>query len=108
MIRSRRGSAALGVVPLPVNVPQIRAWAPWLTKLKLNVPFWPPTTFSDVDTVTVSPAWNPLSARKLPPLPSESRAMWPLWLPVDDPTTLTLPIWLAGIPRKAIVVVGEL
>ena len=48
--------------------------------------------FSDVVTVTVSPGVNWVNGRKLAPRPSESPRNVPLWFPLLDPTTVTVPI----------------
>ncbi len=74
---------------------------------KLNDPFVPPTTFSPVLTVTVSPGANGELGTKLPPWPSESAWIVPGCAPVLEPTTCTEPISEAGIPRKVIWVWGS-
>ena len=64
-----------------VNVPN------GVATLNENDPFVPPTMFSPVVTVTVSPAVNGVLGMKLPPSPSESASIFPLWAPELDPTT---------------------
>ena len=75
--------------------------------VKWKLPFEPPTMFSPVVTVTVSPAANGWLGMKLPPCPSESAWIEPVCDPLVEPTTCTDPIWLAGTPRKVICVCGS-
>ena len=63
-------------------------------------------TSRPVVTVTVSPGVNGVEGMKLPPSPSESAAIVPVWVPLFEPTTLIAPISLAAMPRKAIWVAG--
>ena len=44
---------------------------------------------------------------KLPPCPSESASIVPLCAPELEPTTVTWPIWLAGMPLNVIWVWGS-
>src|SRR6516165_1421612 len=72
-----------------------------------KLPPEPFTMLSPVITVTVSPGANGWLGMKLPPSPSESAWIVPLWAPVLDPTTWTEPMLLAGMPRKVIWVWGS-
>ena len=63
--------------------------------------------FSEVVTVTVSPGANWVNGRKLAPRPSESPRNVPLWFPLLDPTTVTVPICVIGTPRKTIWLWGD-
>jgi hypothetical protein len=74
---------------------------------KWNDPLVPPTTFSLVVTVTVSPGVNGRLGRKLPPRPSESAAILPVCAPDLEPATRTEPICPARIPLKVICVCGS-
>ncbi len=57
-------------------------------------------------TVTVSPGAKGLAGMKLPPCPSESGTIEPVWGPVCDPDTQTFASIDGSTPRKAIWLFG--
>jgi hypothetical protein len=63
-----------------------------------------PTTDRSVLTETVSLASKRLLGTKLTPLPSEWASILPVWLPLREPRTVTVPRAAASPPRNEIVV----
>ena len=76
--------------------------------VKWNVPgVLAPRMWRLVLTVTTSPGANGFAGRKLPPSRSESDSSRPVWTPLREPVTTTLPTWPIGRPRNAICVCGD-
>ena len=83
---------ALRVVALPI--------------VNLKSPPVAPTTVLSVSTSTVSLATNGFEGTKLTPWPSEWANSLPVWVPLLEPFTVTVPSAAASPPRNEIVVLA--
>ena len=73
----------------------------------VTAPLRAPTSGAPARTVTLSPGLNGFVRTKLAPCPSECDLSTPVWAPVFEPVTCTVPSPLGGTPRKLIWVCGE-
>src|SRR2546426_2266378 len=75
--------------------------------VNVTAPLRAPTSGAPARTVTLSPGLNGFIRTKLAPCPSECDLSTPVWAPVFEPVTCTVPSELGGAPRKLTWVCGE-
>ena len=78
-----------------------------LATVNATAPWFAPTSGLSVRTVTVSPGLNGRAGMKLAPLPSEWDWRRPVWSPVREPVTRTVPSSTGPAPRKLIWLWGD-
>ena len=75
--------------------------------VNVTAPLRAPTSGAPARTVTLSPGLNGFVRTKLAPCPSECDLSTPVWAPVFEPVTCTVPSALGDAPRKLTWVCGE-